>query len=1128
MLAIYTGWCDSSKSKHPSSLRNPPCSIGGWLLAAQTAKIRQSSKSRLNLLKANLRFHARSHLGTFLGVAVASAILVGSLAIGDCVRGSLHDLALARIGRASFAIASTDRFFRSALADDLRADASNGLAAAVLQLPGTAATPDDSARANHVQILGVDAHFWAMAQQPPPFAEIPPDSVVVNTALARQLRVKPGDAVVLRVQKPSLLSLEAPISPQEDVSAGLRVTVSAVVSDEQFGRFGLQANQSAPMNAFLPLAFLQAKVEQSGRANLLLTGGPSPDVERHWTLADADLEFRDVPGGLELRTGRVFIDPPTVAAATAIAPDSELVLTYFVNELRDDGRTTPYSMVTAATAPLVPADMRDDEILVSQWLADDLRAMPGDDLALTYYVLGPAHRLEEKSAQFRVRGVLPADGPAADRTLMPDFPGIAKAEKTENWDAGFAIDMQKIRPRDEQYWKIYRGTPKAFVTLAAGQRMWGNRFGDVTSVRYRAPATRPALEQDLLSKLTPRSVGMNILPVREQALAASSQAEDFGGLFIGFSFFLIVAALILLALLFHFALEKRAVEVGILLALGWRPAQVRRLLLLEGGTIAIAGGLAGIAGGVLYAMGILYGLTTLWRAAVADSPLQFHVTPETLVGGGIAGSAIGAVVIWLALRGQTKRPARELLEQGNEMEREISTAKPRRRWAGPIAAASALGALTLVGGALAKHDAADVEAFFGGGALLLISGVASAACWFRALGARAVSRPLTLTSLGVRGCARQRIRSLAIVALLASGAFLIIAVQANKLDARQDAQRRSSGTGGFAFIGESALPIVQDLNTKSGRQFFGLGEKSLEGISVVSLRVHDGDDASCLNLNRAQTPRLLGVNPAELQSRNAFTFTAPAGQARPWLLLDPQGSTIPAVGDEATITWALHKKIGDTVTYTDEQGKPFTVRIAGTVANSILQGSLIISEAAFTRHFPGETGWRMFLIDAPPGRAEAAGAELSRGLRDRGLQLTPAIDRLNAFNAVQNTYLDTFEVLGGLGLLLGSAGLGVVVLRNVLERRGELALLAAVGFAPGVLRRLVVSEHAVLQCLGLLLGAAAAALAVLPALISPSAHLSYGALAATLVLVFASGIFWTWTAARMALRGDILQALRNE
>jgi putative ABC transport system permease protein len=551
-------------------------------------------------------------------------------------------------------------------------------------------------------------------------------------------------------------------------------------------------------------------------------------------------------------------------------------------------------------------------------------------------------------------------------------------------------------------------------------------------------------------------------------------------------------------------------------------------LLLEGATIAIAGGLIGIAGGILYARGILFGLTTLWRAAVAESPLKFHVTFETLAGGGIAGIAISAAVIWLALRSQTKRPARELLERGDEMEREITTAKAPRRWAGPVAAASGLGALALVGAALAKKDNADVEAFFGGGALLLISGIAAAACWLRALGDQAASRPLTLTSLGIRGCARRRTRSLAIIALLASGAFLIIAVQANKLDARQDGLRRGSGTGGFAFIGESSLPIVQNLDTKAGRQFFGLDENGLRGMSVVSVRVHDGDDASCLNLNRAQTPRLLGVDPSQLQSRNAFTFAAPAGVSKPWLLLDQPGEEIPAIGDEATITWALHKKIGDTLTYTDEQGKSFTVRLVGTLANSILQGSLIVSESAFTRHYPGETGWRMFLIDAPPGEAAAAGAELSRALRDRGLELTPAVDRLNAFNAVQNTYLDTFEVLGGLGLLLGGAGLGVVVLRNVLERRRELALLTAVGYAPRVLRRLVISEHAVLQGLGLLLGVAAAALAVLPALLSTSARLSYGMLAATMFLVLASGIFWTWAAARLALRGEILQALRNE
>lgn len=1079
----------------------------------------------------NLRFYARGHLGALLGVTVAGAILTGALAIGDCVRESLRDLALARIGRTTFVLGSGDRFFRSALADDFQP------AAAVLALPGTAATPDDSARANHVQILGVDRHFWEMAQTPVSL-EIPPESVALNTALARQMRVKAGDTIILHVQKPSLLSQEAPISPREDVSTGMRLTVSAVVPDAQFGRFGLQANQASPLNAFLPLAWLQAKVDQPGRANLLLTSGPKPDLKQHWTLADAGLEWRDAPGGSELRSDRVFIDPEIVAAAQS---GTELILTYFVNELRDGQKTTPYSMVTAAEAPLVPPDLKDSEIIVNQWLADDLQARAGDELQLTYFVLGAAHRLEEKRDTFRVRGIAPLEGRWADRALMPDFPGIAKAERTENWDAGFAIDMKKIRPKDEAYWKQNRGTPKAFVTLAAGRRMWGNRFGDVTAIRFPAGVSRQQVERRMLSKLDPAALGLTFTSVREQALAASSQSEDFGGLFLAFSLFLVAAALLLLALLFHFGLEQRVTEIGILLAVGWRPAQVRRLLLLEGAAIAVVGGVLGVAGGILYAQAILFGLTTLWSAAVAESPLQFHVTAQTLAIGGLSGILISTLVIWLAVRGQAKRPARELLEQGSELERAAGGAK-QRRWAGWITLLSGLCALALVVAALMRHDTANVESFFGAGSLLLISGVAAAAVWLRALAAREVSRPLTLAGLGVRGCARRRLRSVAVMALLAGGAFLIAAVEANKLDATRDSGQRSSGTGGFAFIGESSLPIVQDLNTWAGREFFGLDENILKDVAVVPLRVRDGDDASCLNLNRAQTPRLLGVNPRELQNRKAFTFTQLSDAAyatRPWMLLEKEwqrrpaavpsdAEEIPAVGDEATITWALHKKIGEIVNYTDEHGRPFKVRLVGAVANSILQGSLMVAEPAFVRHFPGEAGYRMFLVDAPGREAAAVSAGLTRGLRDRGLELTPAAEKLNAFNAVQNTFLDTFQVLGGLGLLLGSTGLGVVVLRNVLERRGELALLEAVGFTPRVLLRLVMVEHAVLQALGLLLGIASALLALLPVLLSPSARISCGPLAAALGLVFLSGLFWTWAAARLALRGELLPALRNE
>jgi len=130
---------------------------------------------------------------------------------------------------------------------------------------------------------------------------------------------------------------------------------------------------------------------------------------------------------------------------------------------------------------------------------------------------------------------------------------------------------------------------------------------------------------------------------------------------------------------------------------------------------------------------------------------------------------------------------------------------------------------------------------------------------------------------------------------------------------------------------------------------------------------------------------------------------------------------------------------------------------------------------------------------------------LGRALQDHGLELTSAVDRLNAFNAVQNTYLNTFQMLGALGLLLGSVGLGVVVLRNVLERRGELAVLLAVGFRPRVLRRLVIWEHGALQALGLLLGMVAAWVAVLPVLLSPGASISFGPMVAAIAFLETGG-----------------------
>ncbi len=876
---------------------------------------------------------------------------------------------------------------------------------------------------------------------------------------------------------------------------------------------------------------------------------------------------------VELTSSRIFLEPSVVAAAltprtalltshvgnendnsaavsfSAFVTNGVPVLTYLANLIRAGNEATPYSFVTAAGGSYVPKDMRDDEIVVNEWLADDLKIKVGDDVQLSYYVVDSGSHLIERTNSFRVRAVVPLRGVYGDRTLMPEFPGIAKAETAHDWDAGFPL-VYRIRPKDEAYWKQYRGTPKAFVTLKAGQAMWANRFGSLTAIRYSVPTNsfastyRDAVYKNLLANLSPADMGLRIEPVRAQALRAATQSQDFGQLFLGFSFFLIVAALLLMALLFQFGLEQRASEVGTLLALGFTVRQVRRLLLLEGIALALVGGLIGAPAGTAYARAMLEGLRTVWRSAVGAGDLQFHATTSSILIGVFASTLIAAVTLWLALRSQVRRTPAELL--AGVAVQSAGRLRRRRRLSGALwLAASALtAALLIVGWALARREAANAEAFFSAGALLLLSGLAFASIWFRRIEQGTQTAELNLRSLGVRGCARRGKRSVATLALLACGAFLIAAIGAFRLDANREVARRSSGTGGFALIGDSTLPVVHDLNTPSGRESVGLAGTQSAAVSFVAFKVHAGDEASCLNLNRAQQPRLLGVKPEQLSGRFTFVSAAPGLDRRQgWQLLRSMPSSsessavrtphsaldeIPAVGDANSIQWALGKKVGDTLDYVDERGRAFKVRLAGAVANSILQGSLIIDEAEFVKRFPGEGGYRYFLVDAPSNSLAEVSATLSRALQDAGMELTPAVQRLNEFNAVQNTYLGTFQILGGLGLLLGSAGLGIVVLRNVLERRGELAVLLAVGFRRRALEWLVLIEHGALLVLGLSLGILTAALAILPALLTPGRPLPVGSLALTLAGVLLNGALWTWLATRYALRGNLLEALRNE
>lgn len=1106
-----------------------------------------------------MRHYWRTHLGVLLGVVCATTVLVGALCVGDSVRLSLRDQAMDRIGQYHSALAAGDRFVQAELATRMAADLDGAACVPLLQLPGVAASHGGQTRTGIVDVYGIDDGFFARSATGRPHTAPVADHALINERLATQLGVSIGDEIVVRVEKPSLMPVEATMATVDEVSFALRVQIDAIVSEQEFGRFGLRTSQVPPFNVFVSLAWLQAELALPGRANMLLSTASvtaaDAALRRHWQLADAELLVTRRPEQqqAELTSSRVFVDDCLVAATQQIAPEAIGVVTYFVNSLQvhagtERSATTPYSMVsgigpltaTNTTPPalralreLVPASVGADKIICNEWLANDLQAKVGDSITLRYTVMNRALQFEEQSHTLRVHAIVPLAGAAADATLMPAFPGLAEAKSCRDWEPGIPVDLQQLDDDDQEYWQKHKGTPKAFLSLATAQQLWSNRFGNLTAIRMSLERAEQ-LERELPRSVDPKQLNLFFQDLYGPAVAAGVPATDFGSLYLGLSFFLIVAALLLAAMLFAFGIEQRQSEIGTLLAIGYEPRTVRWLFQREALLLATLGSSIGAMCGAGYTHLVLHALGTLWRDTIGQTTLVAHIVP-TSVGTGASLAVVAALfAIACTMRRAFRLPAVTLLtsQAGGSSFDTTGDRRPRGTgWVNLLATIAALiGAGYLV---FTANPNRATSAFFGGGALLLLGTLLGCQRLLAryATGGRSIIR--SIATLAVRNTGRRPGRSLASIALLASGTFLVVAIQANRLTPPNDATMRSSGTGGFALFGRSTLPVLRDLASEAGRDAYALDEDELQDVTIVPLRVRPGDDASCLNLSTAQNPQLIAVEPEAFAQRECFRFTkslsSPERAVSPWLLLDEDfgANVVPAIGDGGSVAWALHKKLGDTLGYRDEAGNEFVVRIVATVADSILQGNLVISDRHMRGRFPSASGYRMFLIDAPANRREQVAADLSRALEDIGLELTPTATRLSQFQAVQNTYLMIFQLLGGLGLLLGTVGLGVVVLRNALERRGELAIAGAIGFSRTAVRQLVGYEHAVLLLLGLAAGVVAAGLAILPA-VQAERSLPLSPMILLVAALAASGMFWVWLATTLATRGKLLDGLRGE
>ena len=1065
----------------------------------------------------SVAYHRHAHLGTLVGAILGATVLLGALFAGDSVRASLRRIAAERTGQATHVLTSGDRFFRAALAADLSAATTSATTPALLTR-GNVVHARTQVRVPKVQLVGVTDAFWALAPEPARVALTPAASAVaVNETLARQLNVAVGDTLVIRLQRPGVVPGSAPIAGGDSSLQTLRCTVTTIVNAGSFGRFSLEATQVPAATVFLPLARLQEAMEQPDRANLVLldarrsTNAPAAALPRVARLADygLSLAWLETARAFEIASPRIFLDDGIAAAITRALPAAQPVTSYLVNEFRRGDRATPYSIgtaVPAAAAPFLPADLGPREIVLNDWLAADLGASPGDEVTIRYFQTGAAGALTETSAAFRVRAVTPLTGLAADRAWMPAFPGITNTSSPRDWEAGLPLDLKRIRPQDDGYWEEHRGTPKAFFSPAAAREMWSTSWGTHTAFRLAEPREREgALEAALLRELRPELGQLTMRDFAAAAAGAASPAVDFGGLFAGMSFFLIVAALGLVAMLFQFSLLLRGREDALLAAVGVPPARLLRWRLAEGAVLLSLGAFAGLPLAVLYTRGILRFLSSIWNPGGGDA-FAFAASPASVVGGLAGFLALSLLVLWLALRRSTRR-ALSVRLAGNTEEAPPPPKAPRRARRFAIGAAvTAAAALAFSGRGLPAQ-----AAFYLAGFALLAAGLA----WLRASLATpagtAAGAVLDARKLGALNVRARPSRSLTVTGLIATAVFMVLSVASFRKNVGDAWLRRDSGTGGFTLRIETTAPLNPARDRTDGT--FDLFTPFAADLgAVLPLRAGAGDNVNCFNLNTTSQPQLLGVPARRLAELGAFRPKASGTVGvEGWnLLARKDDGAVPAFVDENTLLWALKRKVGDELEYADEAGRTFRVRIVGTITDSIFQGYLLIDEAALLARFPSHPGYSVFLADAArPDSLAILLPRLQAAAGDLGGKVETTRDVLAGFHRIENTYLAIFNVLGSLGVVLGSLGLAVVLARNLRERRGEFATLAAVGIPDAVLARMVRAEYGALVVRGIAIGALAAVVAVGPNLAglpaAPTLLLVAGLLAGIVGLNLATG-----------------------
>jgi putative ABC transport system permease protein len=665
------------------------------------------------------------------------------------------------------------------------------------------------------------------------------------------------------------------------------------------------------------------------------------------------------------------------------------------------------------------------------------------------------------------------------------------------------------------------GATVVLMTLAEAQEMT-DRVGEFDQI---SAAARPGVSAQQLSARVGselRGERVNVRTGQQNADAETNDTqEDFGFLktallvFAGIALF--VGAFVIYNT-FSITVAQRLKELALLRTLGASRRQVLTSVVQEALLVGTLAALAGLAGGLLVAPGIV----ALFEAIGVELPTgDAVIATRTVVVSLVVGIGVTTIASVVPAVRATRVPPMAAMREGVGL--------PRRSGRARYVVAGLLtvgGAVALAAGLFAEGSGGSTASLLGLGAALIFLGTALLSPQLVRPLARVVGAPFE-RSFGITG----------------------------RL-ARENAMRnpgRTASTAAALMIGLTLVTFVSifaagfrgSIDRVVDKQFAGdLTVRNDDGFSPLPLttkrEIAAQPDVASASGVRFATSKVAGVG--------GETFTVgvdPATLASGYRVKLAEGdeARLRALGpDEAFVdrNWATDNEVsvGDRLRVTTTSGERPVMRVVGELdegSAGLLGGGILVSNTALERSWDERRDAFIFLDWRRGVDTQAARRKLDALLESRfpGAESQDREEVKDAQAGMINQLLGLLYALLMLSVIVSLFGIVNTLALSIHERTRELGMLRAIGTSRGQVRTAIRLESAITALigavLGLLLGIAFAWVVSQPlAADGFTFTLPVATLVILLVLAAAAGVLAAIGPARRAAKVDILRALAYE